>query len=225
MLKKTIPLIITFIGGTLMILQYFLPSLSNIGTYATIYFNMLIGFAYILGAFSLLKVNGEKILKQKPDWQYNLVLLLGLAATVITGLFGHLLWPSYAGHNPTEEGTAFFWIFEYILTPLAATMFSLLVFFIASASYRAFKAKSTEATLLLGTALFVMLFRIPIGEALWSFCGLDQVITLNNMLENIIMGGFNVAGQRAIQIAAGIGLVSISLKIILGIERSYLGGE
>ena len=81
-----------------------------------------------------------------------------------------------------------------------------------------------ESTLLLGSAFLVMIFRVPLGELLWSYVaptGWDITV----FIEDIIMGGFNNAGQRAIQIASAIGLISVSLKIILGVERSYLGGE
>ena len=44
-------------------------------------------------------------------------------------------------------------------------------------------------------------------------------------IDKFIVGGFSDAGQRAIQIASAIGLISVSLKIILGVERSYLGGD
>jgi hypothetical protein len=108
-------------------------------------------------------------------------------------------------------------------------MFSLTAFFIASASFRAFKARSIESTLLLGSAFLVMIFRVPLGEVLWSqltpSTWSSSTWNISWFIDTFIMGAFNNAGQRAIQIASAIGLISVSLKIILGVERSYLGGE
>jgi hypothetical protein len=44
-------------------------------------------------------------------------------------------------------------------------------------------------------------------------------------LTDFIMQYPNTAAQRAILISAALGVVGASLRIILGIERSYLGGE
>jgi hypothetical protein len=44
-------------------------------------------------------------------------------------------------------------------------------------------------------------------------------------LANWIMAWPNTAGQRAIVIGIALGVIATSLRIIIGIERSYLGSE
>ena len=67
------------------------------------------------------------------------------------------------GAHLNTDGSLFYWIFDYIYTPLSATMFALLAFFVASASYRAFRIRNFEATLLLISGIILMLGRVPIG--------------------------------------------------------------
>ena len=67
----------------------------------------------------------------------------------------------YDGHYP---GSYIKWLYEYIYTPLSATMFALLAFFVASASYRAFRIRNFEATLLLVAGVLLMLGRVPLGN-------------------------------------------------------------
>jgi hypothetical protein len=42
-------------------------------------------------------------------------------------------------------------------------------------------------------------------------------------LTTLIMGVVNTAGQRAIMIGIALGVAATSLKVLLGINRSYLG--
>jgi hypothetical protein len=47
-------------------------------------------------------------------------------------------------------------------------------------------------------------------------------------LENLtvyIMAVFNTAGNRAIMIGIALGIVATSLKILIGVDRSYLGKD
>jgi hypothetical protein len=133
-----------------------------------------------------------------------------------------------------ESGNYFYSvIFERIYSPLQATMFSLLAFFMASAAFRAFRAKSLEASLLLISAFLVMLGRVPLGEVLGhiinffvSWIPLIGDIDYSKIFVDIsqfIMDCPNSAGQRAIMIGAALGIVSASLRIWLGFEREHLG--
>ena len=133
-----------------------------------------------------------------------------MLVTIVVGFF----W----GQGQTKiDGaqTAFGWIYDYTMVPLQATMFSILAFFIASAAYRAFRARSREAAVLLVAAVIVMMGRVPLGQFLvpWSW-------DVAQWLLNVI----NSAVRRAILIGVSMGIVALSVKIILGYERSYLGG-
>ena len=222
-MKRQGPLFITFLAGLVLILQYYFVPLNWIGEAMAGWFQAISACAYVLAAASLFGVNGKKIRDRAPGWFYNFVLLASLVGTLYVGLFCHYIGQGYPGYKPVDEGTAFDWMFQYIFNPLSATMFSLTAFFIASASFRAFKARSLESTLLLGSAFLVMIFRVPLGEVMWNSVAPNVDIVW--FIDKVIMGGFNNAGQRAIQIASAIGLISVSLKIILGVERSYLGGD
>jgi len=120
-------------------------------------------------------------------------------------------------------GSPFWWIYEYMFKPLTATMFALLAFYVASAAFRAFRAKNVEAALLLGTAFVVLLGRTAAGTVLTGWLP-DWLGWLRvEELTVLIMTIFNTAGTRAIMIGIALGIVATSLKIILGMDRSYLG--
>ena len=115
----------------------------------------------------------------------------------------------------------FQWIYDYAYTPLQATMFSLLAFYMASAAFRAFKARTIEGTLLLTAAFLVMIGRVSFGywlnQKFWwlPFPGIQERI----------MDIPTTAGQRAVMIGAALGVISASLRMLLGLEQTYLGGE
>ena len=126
------------------------------------------------------------------------------------------------GRDFRDPGSMSDWIYNYLYSPLSSTMFAILAFFVASASYRAFRARNLDATLLLLAAFFVMLGRVPIGDMLVGF--MPEHWRLSD-LSSWVMNFPNTAGQRAILIGIALGIVSSSLRIILGIERSHLGGD
>ncbi len=121
------------------------------------------------------------------------------------------------------QGAPFWWLYEYVFKPLQATIFAMLAFYVASAAFRAFRAKNIEASLLLGTAFIILLGRTFAGVFLTSW--MPEAIG-GLKIENLtvyIMQVFNTAGNRAIMIGIALGIASTSLKVLLGVDRSYLG--
>ena len=84
----------------------------------------------------------------------------------------------------------------------------------ASAAFRAFRARSLEATLLLAAGCVVMLGQVPLGDELTGGLALRA--------QSFLMEVVNKAGVRALIIGATLGGLATGLRIVLGIERSYL---
>ncbi len=214
-MRREIPLIITAIVGIGFVIQYFIPHwpFSKMSDWFSDWFSIVQACAIILGSLNLLKLSSIKVMKRKEDWEYAAVIIVSFLLMLIVGLAG--------GRDFREPGTAFDWLYNFVYIPLSATMFAILAFYVASASYRAFRARNFEATLLLVAAFFVMIGRVPVGYTLSSF--MPDGWQLSN-LASWVMTFPQAAGQRAIMIGIGLGIVSTSLRIILGLERSHIGG-
>jgi hypothetical protein len=209
-MKRAVPLTITFVTAFFLVVSFFVPHepFGELEQRLLVWFSIVFGFTMLLGIDSLIRSHVKKVARAQPGRWHSLALLVGLVITVIVGVIG------FARHgSPFHMQSPFMFLYTYSIVPLQGTMFALLAFFIASASYRAFRARNTIATLLLVSAVIVMLGRIPIGAAISQFFPAAQ---------EWIMDVPQLAAKRGIQIGAALGAVSMSLRIMLGIERSYL---
>lgn len=233
-MRRTLPLVITFVIGLFMLAEYFIPHYRyHIVTAEFVEWGVILSAAaFLLGIINLVRVNLPRILRREKDWPYKLLMLGSLFVTLVVGYFAGD--PNGDASAPTDDASsatqAYYqfelasrevsgWIYDYLFQPLNSTMFALLAFFIASAAFRAFRARNLDATILLGAAILVMVARVPLGEGI-PFFGeyLPGVM-------NWIMDVPNVAARRAIFIGAALGAIATGLRVILGIERSHLGGD
>ncbi|MHC4947038.1 MAG: hypothetical protein ACYTG1_02080 [Planctomycetota bacterium] len=228
-MKRTIPLLIGSIAGFVMIVAYFIPYTETWGEVVSIWFDILAAIAFILGGGNLLKIHLKKVSDRAAGWAYSVVTVVAFLATLTVGL-GKIgcnpneLYPDKPWSGSYREiGSPFWWLFEYAFKPLTATMFAMLAFYVASAAFRAFRAKNIEAILLLGTAFIILLGRTFAGVFLTSW--MPEALS-GLRIENLtvyIMQVINTAGNRAIMIGIALGTASVSLKILLGVDRSHLG--
>ena len=222
-MRREIPLLITGFVGAIYIVTYFIPALQFIETVSTDWILIIQAFAIWLGALNLLKISILKATTGKKDRLFPALVVVSFLIMVGVGFAPLFRGESFlADRDYLSEGSAFAWLYNSMYVPLNATMFALLAFFVASASYRAFRARNREATLLLVAACILMLGRVPIGDMITGF--LPQGWRLSAWAD-VIMNYFQLAGQRAIMIGIALGIVSNSLRLVLGIERSHIGGE
>lgn len=205
MMRGPIPIAVAFLSGLFTIVAFFSPHPVIEQMYGGFlnWVSIVSGFTILLGVVAIARSNWIKIQRKNEGWQYSIILLAFLAAMLGGGVFQGI-----------ESGTLYDWLFNYLQKPMMTTMFSLLSFFIASAAYRAFRARTLQASLLLGTAIIVMMGRIPVGQALYA--DLPDIV-------NWIMSVPNTAVQRGIIIGAALGGASTALRIILGLDRTYMG--
>lgn len=225
-LRRQAPIIITFIVGIMMVTAVFVPVgfIKEADDTFSLFFNILAAVAFLLGAFNLIRIHGDKISRRAPHWPYSVVTIVGFLLMLAAGLFkiGN---PDGLSGSLDHKSSMFGWLYNAMFAPLQATMFSLLAFYVASASYRAFRAKTREATILLSAAFIILIGRTFLGNLLTLWLPDQLEFFKIPILANWIMTSPNMAGQRAIQIGIALGIISTSLKIILGIERSYLGSK
>ncbi len=215
MLRREFPLAITLVIGLFMVIGLFVPQRhftagrTEFETWAII----VRAFAAVLGVANIARISYLHIARRERGWVYHVPLLCGLTGMIVLGVGGSLAPAPLFG---IAEGTLFNDMYLHVYVPMQGTMFALLAFFIASAAFRAFRVRSFEAGLLAVAAVLVMLGRVPIGAAIW-----DQLPNISDWIMNIP----NNAAKRAILIGAALGAIATGLKVILGLERNYLGGE
>ncbi len=203
-MKREGPIALLVIAGVVYILSVMIAGSSLEPVQQTLddWYQVVVGFTSLVGVISLTQVNGRQVLRKADGWIYNAILLVILYGYIALGLIGGL------------KNVAFNLIYNNILTPILMTIYSTLTFWIGSAAYRAFRAKSFDSAVLLIAAIVVMIGRVTLGSA---------ISPLLPKWAAWIVGTPTLAGMRAIEMGAAIGGVVLALRMLTGLERSFMG--
>ncbi|MBL8059869.1 MAG: hypothetical protein JNK63_04035 [Chthonomonas sp.] len=189
-----------------------------------------------LGVYSVLRLHGTKLIKKQKDWAFSLVLLISMLTMVTIGYVDY----SELKNNPDKVNQASWGFFQYakdflfdgMLQAMDAAMFSSIAFFILFAAYRAFRIRSIESTVLLATALIVMLSLMGLVEyalskqVIDSITGGDPGHFMNNFALNQVRNWIQtyVQGPGILALTWGIGIGSLSMGLRLWLSLEKTGG-
>lgn len=200
--------------------------------------NVIAGTLIGLGIYSLLRIHLKRFLKAQKDWEFSAVLVFSLVLMTIFGYWDWIQRQSPSGArlpyvaDPTwglpQYGRDF--LFDGLLQQMDAGMFSVVAFYILSAAYRAFRARSVEATILLITALVVMLSFMGLVESGWNHVVADpkNPAALGNgfrltEIAKWLKDNVQTPSIRGIDFGVGVGLMAMGLRLWLSLEK--MGGE
>ncbi len=185
--------------GLVVLLDFFVsnPRLDDIGQGLIQWTIILTAFALLLGLFNLLQVHLRRITRRnEPGAGYSLIVLATAGTVMLVGL---------AAGIPSGPMT---WVFDNLYVPLHGAFVALVAFFLATAAYRALRARSVETTLMLIAALIVFVGQVPV---LAMFAGAREWV----------LSVPSEAGVRGILLGVALGTVATGLRLLVGMDRPY----
>ena len=177
--------------------------------------NLILGWAafvaavaLILGVLNLFSVHFSRLFKQRN--LYSGVLVLSMLAVFTIALTDSPLL------NLTDNGLEK--VFNWIQFPLEAALASMLAIFLLVAGFRLWQRQRN-----LGSGLFLLtIIVILIINALLSTQILPATMTaVFDRARQIINDLIVTAGMRGILIGVALGTITISLRLLIGVDRPY----
>jgi hypothetical protein len=204
--RKEIPMLITAVAGLIVVVGQYFKFAHNVNLLGTFneWFQVGFAFAYPVGLVSLTLVHWHNIVRKRSRWMFSVVLLVATYAYLVVALI-----------TGPAKGLAMDWVYQAYINPASATLYGMIAFLITSAVFRTFRFRSGEVSVMCAVALFVMVGTSPMGDLLvngWSHAGL--------WITSVPAS----AAQRAIALGAYLGAFATGIRVLLGIERSHLGG-
>lgn len=210
MFRRGLPLVIATLFGllTLFSLLFDLPEVSDL---ILGWAGFLVAVALLLGAINLLGVHVQRMVRQRPAGGQNVYsAVLVISMLVVFGLgFADLLGLTDGGANQA---------FSLIQAPLEAAMASLLALFLLLSGIHLLRRQRTLwSALFLATAVLLLFSNALISSA-WAPTAVSQLFS---QLRDIIQNFLVAAGMRGILIGVALGAITLSVRLLLGLERPY----
>jgi len=204
LIKRNIPIYIAFIVALVMVGEYYINTGTNFGDILRKWAVDIVAWTSILAIITATKGHAIKFTKRSEGWQFSgwLIVLLWF----MTGL----------GFVLGMKHEYFLWMTKNIMIATYAGIMGSVGFFILPSAYRAFRARSAEATVMLVIGIIIILGNVTVGEVIFP-----PITGLRKWLLDVPVA----ASQRGIMIASAVGFIGILVRAVTGIETNWLGSD
>ncbi len=203
MRRHLLPVAIAISFGTLTLLGVLLSLPRYTHTFLS-WATFLAAAAMLLGVVNLFSVHISRLIFKRNIYSgtlaISMLVTIGLAFT--------------DGFGITTGGIDF--VFRWVQAPLEAALASLLAFFLMFAGVRLLKERRTIwSVIFLATAVTLLL--LTSLSALLPSSTQSVLVMVNQFIQTV----FVMAAVRGILIGVALGVVMLSLRVLIGVERPY----
>ena len=208
-IRRQIPLALTFIVGIIITANWFidLTPLNDLGNTITNFNTVMVAFMMGFAGVNILMIHTRRIQKNMSqgnmiDVFYSVLLLGSLIIWIAVGIF------------MGRSSDTYQWMYTNFNLPLSSTAYAATLFYLASATYRVIRARSTETTILVVVSIVVIMGNMPMFVTY-----IPALMTVKNWLAEVVV----TAAYRAITIGVGLGGILMGVRTLLAMETGFLG--
>lgn len=209
MIRRQIPLALTFIIGMIVTADWFIRWEPLQGLTSTIMNFQVVMTAFMMGfaGVNLLILHTRRIQRNMGQGK-----MFDVAISVI--LLGCLIIWSLTGILLGSASDTYQYLYSNFNLPLSSTAYAATLFYLASATYRVLRARSTETLILLVVGIVVIMANMPMFVTY-----IPALFTIKAWIEGVLVK----ASYRAITIGVGLGGILMGVRTLLAMETGFLG--
>ncbi len=192
---------------TIVLLCFILIALDRTGLIATLHplvtnlytwFVLLSAFGILLGLINVFYLHMQRIAGGQPEWELSLLLVATGLATFVAGLL-----QTTGVTSPIVE-----WIFDALLAPGAATLYAVVIFFMAAAAYRYLRLTAPGGAWMLAGTLLMLVVQMPASA---NFLPTFMGESMDWLLQAPVMATF-----RGALLGSALALLLVGVRYLLG---------
>lgn len=208
LIRRWIPVLLFAVLPGLVVLSGYLlpanPTLAGLRDYLVEFAVIVAAFAFLLGVFNILRVHSRQVRRRRPGWYYSLMLLFAMLFAMLIAVRLPIL------PGALQEMSDHF-LFDYVISPLGASLAALVVFTLALAAFRLLRGRLSLTTVLfLAVAAVALLGSTPL-------VGLEWLADIRDWIVNVP----GMAGMRGLLLGVALGTVITALRVFMTIERPH----